>query len=259
MSMETDLATQRHAIEGAAERLCDEFPLQLCLQRDDGNELYTQEPILPVALMRPEPLTVLGATVRENQHKLTAFVLKEAAGCYGLTAAEILTNSRLQHRVRARQTASYILRESMGLSYPSIGQIIGGRHHTSVISSVEKVQRAIDAKDSTFDNGFIQRTIDLVREASINNPETDEPAGLEHFGPVDSHGHRLIFVDQSGLVAADLARVDNPIAVHFNVPPNALAVDLDTVVNEQRLYETWGIKAEDLLRRLDSRGPIQAS
>lgn len=257
--METDLATQRYTIEGAAERLYDEFPLQLCLKRDVGEELYTQEPILPVALLRPEPLTVLGATVREKQHKLTDFVLREAAGCFGLNPAELLSNSRLQHRVRARHTAAYILRESMGLSYASIGQIIGGRHHTTVENSVEKVQQAIDAQDSTFDYGLIQRTIDLVRGASINNPEPDEPANLEHFEPIDSRGHRLIFVDQSGLVAADLARVDNPIAVHFNVPLPALAVDLDSVTNEQRLYETWGNKAEDLLRRLDSREPFQAT
>lgn len=257
--METDLATQQHSIERAAERLYDEFPLQLCVQRDDGNEIYTQEPILPVALIRPEPLSVIGASRREKQSRLVDFILKESAGSFGLNTAELLSKSRLQHRVRARQTAAYIIRESMGLSYPSIAQLMGGRDHTTVINSVKKVKDAIETQKTTFDYGFIQRTIEMVRTASINNPEADESLELESMELASAINHQLIFVGQAGLAAAGLSSVDKPIADHFNTSLPAFVLDLDTQITEIGLYEKWGNKAADLLRRMDQIEPFQAS
>ena len=35
----------------------------------------------------------------------------------------------------------YILREDFGISYPSIGQKLGGRDHTTVIHSCEKIRK----------------------------------------------------------------------------------------------------------------------
>jgi chromosomal replication initiator protein len=35
----------------------------------------------------------------------------------------------------------YILRQDFGISYPSIGQKLGGRDHTTVIHSCEKIKR----------------------------------------------------------------------------------------------------------------------
>ncbi len=42
----------------------------------------------------------------------------------------------------------YLLREDFNISYPSIGQKIGGRDHTTVIHSCEKVKTDIKVDES---------------------------------------------------------------------------------------------------------------
>ena len=45
--------------------------------------------------------------------------------------------------VRPRQVIMYLLREDFSVSYPTIGSKLGGRDHTTVIHSCEKVKREI--------------------------------------------------------------------------------------------------------------------
>lgn len=45
--------------------------------------------------------------------------------------------------VKPRQLIMYILREDFQVSYPAIGQKLGGRDHTTVIHSCEKIKREI--------------------------------------------------------------------------------------------------------------------
>lgn len=57
---------------------------------------------------------------------------------YNTTVAEIVGKSREQHICNAR----YELMAAMwrkGISTPSIGRIVGGRDHTTVLASVKKV------------------------------------------------------------------------------------------------------------------------
>ena len=42
--------------------------------------------------------------------------------------------------VRARQVATYLLREDFNISYPLIGQKLGGRDHTTAIHSHMKIK-----------------------------------------------------------------------------------------------------------------------
>ena len=39
----------------------------------------------------------------------------------------------------------YILREDFSISYPSIGEKLGGRDHTTVIHSYEKIKKRLKA------------------------------------------------------------------------------------------------------------------
>ena len=45
--------------------------------------------------------------------------------------------------VKPRQLIMYILREDFQISYPSIGSKLGGRDHTTVIHSCEKIKREL--------------------------------------------------------------------------------------------------------------------
>ena len=47
-----------------------------------------------------------------------------------------------------RQIAMYLCREMMGLSLFKIGEAFGGRHYTTVMSSVDKVEESIKQSPS---------------------------------------------------------------------------------------------------------------
>ena len=56
---------------------------------------------------------------------------------------EYLRKTRRKEVVRPRQVVMYILREDFSISFPSIGEKLGGRDHTTVIHSCEKIKREI--------------------------------------------------------------------------------------------------------------------
>jgi len=68
-------------------------------------------------------------------------VVKKIAEFYDITEENIYEKTRKKEIVKPRQLIMYILREDFGVSYPSIGQKLGGRDHTTVIHSCEKIRR----------------------------------------------------------------------------------------------------------------------
>lgn len=66
-------------------------------------------------------------------------VVKIVAGFYNLEEENIYKKSRKKEVVKPRQVIMYLLREDYNLPYPAIGDKLGGRDHTTVIHSYEKV------------------------------------------------------------------------------------------------------------------------
>ncbi len=69
-----------------------------------------------------------------------ADLIKIVAEFYGLNTESLCDKTRRKEVVRPRQIAMYILREDFGISFPTIGDKMGGRDHTTVIHSCEKVK-----------------------------------------------------------------------------------------------------------------------
>ncbi|GMU73802.1 MAG: hypothetical protein AMXMBFR44_0010 [Candidatus Campbellbacteria bacterium] len=67
-------------------------------------------------------------------------VVKIVADFYSLDEESIYKKSRKKEVVKPRQVIMYLLREDFSLPYPTIGQKLGGRDHTTVIHSYEKVK-----------------------------------------------------------------------------------------------------------------------
>lgn len=67
----------------------------------------------------------------------------------GITRQELLGDKRSQPLALWRQAGYYILREHCGLSYPRIGQLMGGKHHTTVMHGVDKFERYCEAYSSS--------------------------------------------------------------------------------------------------------------
>lgn len=65
------------------------------------------------------------------------------ANFYGVDEESIYQKTRRREIVRPRQIIMYILRQDFNVSYPTIGNKLGGRDHTTVIHSCEKIKREI--------------------------------------------------------------------------------------------------------------------
>ncbi|PIR83206.1 chromosomal replication initiator protein DnaA [Candidatus Kaiserbacteria bacterium CG10_big_fil_rev_8_21_14_0_10_56_12] len=67
-------------------------------------------------------------------------VVDRVAEFYGISEDSIYEKTRRREVVRPRQVIMYLLREDFRISYPSIGAKLGGRDHTTVIHSCEKIK-----------------------------------------------------------------------------------------------------------------------
>ncbi|MFZ1988060.1 MAG: chromosomal replication initiator protein DnaA [Minisyncoccia bacterium] len=70
-------------------------------------------------------------------------VVSKVAEFYGIDEESIYEKTRRKEVVRPRQVIMYILREDFSVSYPTIGTKLGGRDHTTVIHSCEKIKRGV--------------------------------------------------------------------------------------------------------------------
>lgn len=70
-------------------------------------------------------------------------IVKKVSEYYGLKEDYIYNKTRRKDIIKPRQIIMYILREMYDISYPVIGEQLGGRDHTTVIHSYEKIKREI--------------------------------------------------------------------------------------------------------------------
>jgi len=70
-------------------------------------------------------------------------IVKTIADFYDIPEASIYEKTRRKEVVKPRQIIMFILREDFKVSYPTIGDKLGGRDHTTVIHSCEKIKRDI--------------------------------------------------------------------------------------------------------------------
>ena len=67
-------------------------------------------------------------------------VVKIVSEYYKLEEASVYEKTRKKEIVKARQVVMYLLREDFNVSYPLIGQKLGGKDHTTVIHSCLKIK-----------------------------------------------------------------------------------------------------------------------
>jgi chromosomal replication initiator protein len=67
-------------------------------------------------------------------------VVKVISDFYGIEEAHIYEKGRKKEIIKPRQVIMYILREDFDISFPSIGDKVGNRDHSTVIHSYEKIK-----------------------------------------------------------------------------------------------------------------------
>jgi chromosomal replication initiator protein len=74
-------------------------------------------------------------------------IQKTVSKYYGITVSDLISNSRKQHLVRARQMAIYLCHNLTALSLSKIGQNFGNRDHSTVLYSCEKLKKLMEINE----------------------------------------------------------------------------------------------------------------
>lgn len=78
----------------------------------------------------------------------TKEVVKTVAEFYNIEEQSVYDKTRKKEIIKPRQVIMYILREDFNISYPAIGEKLGGRDHTTVMHSCEKIKNDLKIDES---------------------------------------------------------------------------------------------------------------
>ena len=86
-------------------------------------------------------------------------IQKLVAQTYKLTSEELVSKNNARNISHPRQVAMYLCKHLTKHSYPEIGRAFGGKHHTTVMHSVEKIETLVVT------DGTLQRLISELSES----------------------------------------------------------------------------------------------
>lgn len=90
-------------------------------------------------------------------------IIKAVAEFYEISPNDITKRSRKQDIIEPRQIAMYLLREMLKMSFPTIGEKIGKRDHTTVLHAYEKISKELT------ENPSLNHKIILIKEKIYKN------------------------------------------------------------------------------------------
>jgi len=115
------------------------------------------------SLLEEEPITlrltkeVLKDLLKEPKKLITVdFIQRCVAEEFGVSLQELKTKRRNKQVVLPRQIAMYLSRELTDLSLPEVGELFGGKDHTTVLHSYKKI------KDDVYNNPELKERVEKV-------------------------------------------------------------------------------------------------
>ncbi len=75
-------------------------------------------------------------------------IIEAVAKFYEISYKELIGSSRKKELVWPRQIAVYLIREELQTSYPTIGEIMGGRDHTTAMHAYNKINKEVKEKNN---------------------------------------------------------------------------------------------------------------
>ena len=87
-------------------------------------------------------------------------VIEAVAKFYNITYKELISPSRKKELVWPRQISIYLIREELNTSYPTIGNELGGRDHTTAMHAYNKIYQEVKEKG----NEKIKQEIESIRQ-----------------------------------------------------------------------------------------------
>jgi chromosomal replication initiator protein len=95
-------------------------------------------------LTLPEVKSLIKNNIKPKKNVSIEDIIKTIAHFYNLEDALIYEKTRRKEIVHARQVSMFLLREDFNISFPLIGRKLGGRDHTTVIHSCDKVKHELE-------------------------------------------------------------------------------------------------------------------
>ena len=154
-----DLETRTAILVSKAERMRREVPeeiLNYIAHQFQSNIRELEGALTRVVAysdLRGKPLNIELAEValtdlipQRNQLE-PGHVVDVVASVFGISREKLLSRERTREVALPRQVAMYLLREEANVSLPQIGEVLGGRDHTTVIYACEKVADMIERDD----------------------------------------------------------------------------------------------------------------
>jgi chromosomal replication initiator protein len=89
-------------------------------------------------------------TLDEDNVIAPADIINAVADYFKLTVDDLVGSSRSQAIAQARQIAMYLCRELTSLSLPKVGQLFGGRDHTTVMYANKKISELMKERRSIY-------------------------------------------------------------------------------------------------------------
>jgi chromosomal replication initiator protein len=77
-------------------------------------------------------------------------ILDETASYFGLSREDLVSPNRSRPLTNARHIAMYLLRECTGQSLVKIGEIFGGRDHSTALYGINQVEKKMRAREPTY-------------------------------------------------------------------------------------------------------------
>jgi chromosomal replication initiator protein len=100
----------------------------------------------------------------KEPHKLITvdFIQRCVAEEFGVSLQDLKTRRRNKNIVLPRQIAMYLSRELTDLSLPEIGDFFGGKDHTTVLHSYNKIKEGVD-KNELLKNR-VEKIIQVIKQ-----------------------------------------------------------------------------------------------
>jgi chromosomal replication initiator protein len=165
--LETKVAILRRKAETERIELPDDVALFVARQvRSSVRELEgLLNRVIAFALLTGNPLSLelaketLKDILPEEHNRVTGQeIVKFVARHYGLKVTEIKSKSNSRQIVFPRQVAMYLCKQLTDMSYPEIGKLFNDKHHSTVMHSVEKIDKLRES-----DQDF-ERTLQSMRQ-----------------------------------------------------------------------------------------------
>jgi chromosomal replication initiation ATPase DnaA len=119
----------------------------------DANNEYRETCARPTLIPDPQPLKEAIQLIR--RHVCEHFYMRE------LRDPELTVRTNRRAYVLPRQIAMYIVRQLTGASLDEMGRQIGGRHHTTVLHSINKIEASRRTDEA------LNRTITQLMDAVV--------------------------------------------------------------------------------------------